>query len=113
MSKSFVLLFLVSLTALFTDGCQSTSQIMSSDKDKAVTVALQRGRFEMACPQATGMVLSSNMLDPIAWGGLERAEYTVGVEGCGKRATYLVVCQIDSPSCFAVSGSHNAPIVDR
>ena len=107
MSKSLVLVVLVNLAALLTVGCQSTAQIMASEKDKAVTVAVQRGRFELACPQATGTVLSSNMLNPVAWRGLERAEYTVGVEGCGKRATYVVVCQVDSPNCFAASGQQN------
>jgi hypothetical protein len=32
------------------------------------------------------------------------------VEDCGKRSTYLVVCQVDSPSCFAISGSRNTPM---
>jgi hypothetical protein len=41
----------------------------------------------MNCPQATGTVLSSNLLQPLVWNGLERAEYTVGVEGCGQRRT--------------------------
>ena len=113
MLKSYILLILVSIAALLETGCQNTAQIMSKEKDRAVNAAVQRGRFEMACPKAFGSVLSSNMLQPFAWGGLERAEYTIGVEGCGKGATYIVVCQVDSPSCFAVSGSHNAPIVDR
>jgi hypothetical protein len=40
----------------------------------------------------------------VVWGGLERAEYTVGVEGCGVRRTYIVICQLGSPACFAASG---------
>jgi len=47
--------------------------------------------------------LSSNVLQPVLWGGQERAEYTVGVSGCGKRATYVVVCALGSPSCFAAA----------
>ena len=31
----------------------------------------------------------------------ERAEYTVGVSGCGKRAPYLVVCAQEGPGCGA------------
>jgi hypothetical protein len=57
----------------------------------------------MGCPQATGTVLSATMLQPMVWGGLERAEYTVGVEGCGLRKTYVVVCQLDSSACFAAA----------
>lgn len=45
-----------------------------------------------------------NLLQPVVWGGLERAEYTVGVEGCGQRKTYIVVCQLGSISCFAAAG---------
>ncbi|WP_372521846.1 hypothetical protein [Sulfuricaulis sp.] len=108
MSKSYILL--VFITALAATGCQSPAQILSQEQGKAVDTAVQRGRFEMACPRATGTVLSSNMLQPAVWGGLERAEYTVGLEGCGKRAVYIVVCQVGSVSCFAVSGSRNAPI---
>ena len=109
MSGSF-LLFSAFIAALAVTGCQSPAQILSQEQGKAIDVAVQRGRFEMACPQATGTILSSNMLQPVMWGGMERAEYTIGVEGCGKRATYISVCQVGSLSCFAVSGARNAPI---
>jgi hypothetical protein len=85
-------------------GCQTDAQILASEQANAVNVAARRGQFEMNCPAATGTVLSSNMLQPVAWRGMERAEYTVGVEGCGQRRTYVVVCALDSPSCFAVAG---------
>ena len=29
------------------------------------------------------------MLQPVLWGGIEHAEYTIGVQGCGRRATYV------------------------
>jgi hypothetical protein len=97
--------------AAATSGCASNPEkILSDEKAKAVQTAVQRGRFEMDCPKATGTVLSSNMLQPIVWGGMERAEYTIGVEGCSKRSTYIVVCQIDSVSCFAASGQQNMRI---
>ena len=32
------------------------------------------------------------MLQPVVWGGQERAEYTVGVAGCDQRMTYIVIC---------------------
>jgi hypothetical protein len=37
------------------------------------------------------------------WGGQERAEYTIGVAGCERRTTYIVVCALGSPSCFAAA----------
>lgn len=90
--------------ALLLAGCQTTEQVLASEQVTATQTAVRRGQFEMGCPQATGVILSSNMLQPVAWRGVERAEYTVGVEGCGQRRTYVVVCALDSPSCFAASG---------
>lgn len=92
------------LAGLVAAGCQSPAQTLAADQATATQTAVRRGQFEMNCPQAKGTVLSSNLLQPIAWRGLERAEYTVGVEGCGQRRTYIVVCQLDSPACFAASG---------
>ena len=94
----------VFLAAVILAGCQSDAQILASEQAVATQTATRRGQFEMNCPQATGMMLSSNLLQPVVWGGLERAEYTVGVEGCGQRRTYIVVCQLGSPACFAASG---------
>jgi hypothetical protein len=85
-------------------GCQSTAQMLAADQGAATQAAARRGQFEMNCPQVTTDVLSSNLLQPALWGGLERAEYTVGVAGCGQRRTYIVVCQVGSPSCFAAAG---------
>ena len=93
----------VLLASLAIAGCQSTAEVLSADQQTAMQTALRRGQFEMNCPQATGTVLSSNLLQPVAWRGLERSEYTIGVEGCGQRRTYIVVCQLESPSCFAAS----------
>lgn len=97
----FALLAVAALTAA---GCQTQAQILESEKATAMQVAVNRGRFEMSCPEATGTILSSNFLQPVVWGGLERAEYTVGIEGCGQRRTYIVVCQLGSVSCFAAAG---------
>ena len=101
---------LIFIAVLASTGCQSPAQILSQEQGKAIDAAVRRGRFEMNCPQATGTVLSSNMLQPVLWGGMERAEYTIGVEGCSKRSTYIVVCQTGSTNCFAISGSRNPQI---
>ena len=91
------------LAAVVVGGCQSPAQMLAAEQATAMQAAVRRGQFEMSCPQATGAVLSSNVLQPLIWGGMERAEYTIGVEGCGQRRTYVVVCQIDSPACFAAA----------
>jgi hypothetical protein len=89
-------------------GCQSPGQVLAGDQKVALQTAVQRGRFELGCPEATGSVLSSNMLQPVLWGGEERAEYTVGVSGCGKRAVYVVICPLGSSGCFAGAARGNA-----
>jgi hypothetical protein len=35
--------------------------------------------------------------------GIERLEYTVGVEGCGQRTTIVAICQEGSSSCYAAN----------
>ena len=91
-------------------GCQTAQQTLADEQGAATEVALRRARFEMNCPSATATVLSSNLLQPVAWRGLERAEYTIGVSGCGRRETYIAVCQLGSPSCLAISPRVNVPM---
>ena len=84
-------------------GCQTQAQMLASDQAAASQVAARRGQFELSCPQVTTSILSSNVLQPLLWGGEERAEYTIGVAGCDRRTTYVVVCALGSPSCFAAA----------
>ncbi|MBP2296779.1 hypothetical protein [Azospirillum rugosum] len=92
---------LTAAAAIAAAGCQSQNDVLNDDEAMATQTALRRAQFEMGCQQATGSILSRNLLQPAMWRGLERAEYTVGVSGCDKKAVYVVVCQIGSPSCFA------------
>jgi hypothetical protein len=102
-------LFQIGVVALASlAGCASTTDVLNATQAAAVDTALKRARFEMACPAATGSVLSRQAVDPairmsrFGAGGPERYEYTVGVEGCGKRQTAVVICSDASPSdCFA------------
>lgn len=101
------LLGLATLTA-----CTSNAQYMQQLEPQAVQTAVNRGKFEMSCPAATGEVISKDMLQPAfqggfyARGGPERAEYTIGVAGCGQRATYLVICPLDQTGCWS-AGARN------
>jgi len=100
--KVGVLLAGFSLTLLA--GCQTTQQALDAAQSAALDTALARSRFEMGCPEATGTVLSRTAVEPAyagPRGGVERFEYTVGVEGCGKRETSVVICQQDGTGCFA------------
>jgi len=86
-------------------GCASQSQMLAQKQDSAIQTALQRGRFDLNCPSATGTILSSDFIQPAVQGpwvnGLQRTEYTVGVEGCNRRTTYVVLCQVGTSTCFA------------
>jgi hypothetical protein len=103
-------LFLTVLAALSVVGCQTTQQILDSLQPQAITVATRRAQFEMNCPAAAGQLISRTEVQPIImnprWGGVVRAEYTVGVSGCGQRGTYLVICPEDGSGCFA-AGARN------
>jgi hypothetical protein len=83
-------------------GCQSTDPQLDTQQQQAVDTALPRVKFDMNCPTATGQVLSRQMIQPVSFRfGVERAEYTVGIEGCGQRQTIVVVCPQDGSGCFA------------
>src|SRR6266566_452174 len=100
MKKRYMLLAFVGVFAV---GCQSQQQM-------AVQTALNRARFDMNCSSATGQVLSTNVSQPAVQGrfasayGVQRFEYTIGVTGCGKRRTYIVVCPQGGTGCFAAQG---------
>ena len=97
-------LIAVAASTVLLSACQTDAQILASEQALATQTALRRGQFELSCPEATASMLSSAMLQPVAWRGTERAEYTIGVAGCGKQKTYIVVCPLDSSACYAVSG---------
>jgi len=83
-------------------GCESTDQQLDAQQQQAVDTALQRVKFDMNCPTATGQVLSRQMIEPVSVRfGVQRAEYTVGIEGCGQRQTIVVLCPQDGSGCFA------------
>jgi len=86
-------------------GCATQSQMLQAKQPSAMETAVARGRFDLDCPQATGTILSSDFIQPAIQGpwvnGLQRLEYTVGVEGCGQRRVYVVICQQGTATCFA------------
>jgi hypothetical protein len=97
-----VLSGVVLASTLAVTGCASQSGFISGKQDPAVKSALARGRFDLSCPTATATVLSSNYLPKAEsgdWKGLERAEFTIGVSGCDKKAAYIVVCPDKTDTC--------------
>lgn len=98
------------VAAMATAGCASQQQQVDSMQPEAMHTAQRRAAFELNCPAATAEVLSKEMIQsPIMnprFAPPQRAEYTVGVAGCGQRATYLVVCAEGGTGCYA-AGTRN------
>jgi hypothetical protein len=88
-------------------GCATQTKQLDQRQEAAVQTALERGRFDLDCPQASATVLSRDYIQPAARGpwvsGLERVEYTIGIEGCARRWTYIVICQVGTDTCFAAN----------
>jgi len=107
-NKSLALGFVA--TSVIFSACESQQQMVNEMQADAMHVAQRRGAFELNCPAATAQVLSNEMIQsPITnprWAPPQRAEYTVGVSGCGQRATYLVVCTEGGTGCVA-AGAQN------
>ncbi|PTR10180.1 hypothetical protein C8R32_102269 [Nitrosospira sp. Nsp5] len=98
-------LLLAGVVALIASGCASGPPLIDSMQPEAVSMAARRAQFEMNCPAANAEVISRETIQPVSvrW-GVERVEYTIGVAGCGQRATYVVICSQNNSSCFAGGG---------
>lgn len=105
--KQRTLLLTLCVFAAFAQGCASQQQQLAARQPAAMDTALQRGRFDLNCPTATGTVLSQDYIQPAIQGpwvnGLTRVEYTIGVAGCNQRTTYVVICQEGTSTCFAAN----------
>jgi hypothetical protein len=106
MKKAVLVLTVASILAIA--GCTSQSQVLQQNQARAVQTAEKRAQFDFSCPEAKGEALSSDYIQPAVQGGrwttvhgVTRLEYTVGVEGCGKKEVYVVMCQEGTESCFA------------
>lgn len=101
--KTFVTMITLAVAMLV--GCMSQSQFLTARQSMAMQTAASRGQFELNCPQATPVLLSSEVVQPALQGpwvnGIQRAEYTIGVEGCNERKTFVVICPEGGDSCFA------------
>ena len=100
--------FIFALTfaaAAIVSGCASVP-LTTSAEPTAVSTALTRARFEMNCPEASATVLSARDVQPLVFGGPERAQFTVGVRGCGKQQTMIVLCSDNANGCFAADGQN-------
>jgi hypothetical protein len=95
----------VLVVAIAAAACESNTQFLDSKQGMAVETAVSRGRFELNCSAVTPTVLSREVVEPAIVGprvyGIDRAEYTIGVSGCGGRKTFVVICPEGGDGCFA------------
>jgi hypothetical protein len=86
-------------------GCVTQAQFLQSKQQMAIQTGQARGQFDLNCPSATATLLSSEVVQPALQGplvqGVQRAEFTIGVAGCGERKTYVVICPEGGDGCFA------------
>jgi hypothetical protein len=91
--------------ALLAAGCVTDAQFLQNRQWEAVQTASSRARFEMNCQEIEPTVLSSEVVPPPIEGplvaGVRRAEYTIGISGCGKRQEFIVLCPDEGGGCFA------------
>ncbi len=96
---------LLALLVLAGAGCATQADFLNSKQPSAMQTAVSRRQFEMNCPAATGTLISREAVQPALqgpWGGgIQRAEFTIGVSGCEKRHTYVVICPEGGEGCFA------------
>jgi hypothetical protein len=94
MPRSFTRLALIVM--LFAAGCASQAEFLKNNQYNATQTAVSRAQFEMNCQQVTPVIISREVVQPALQGpwvnGIQRAEYTIGVSGCGRRTTFVVIC---------------------
>ena len=93
------LLPLLAMTAALS-GCMSDQEFIASNQQAAIGATESRAKFELNCQQVSSSILSSKVTQNRI--GYQRTEYTIGVRGCGRQATYLTYC-LDSTNCNALS----------
>jgi len=93
------------IAVLVVAGCATQQQFLDSKQNMAIQTVLGRAQFEMNCQDVTTVIISREVVQPALQGpwvnGIQRAEYTVGVSGCGQRATFVVICPEGGEGCYS------------
>ena len=83
--------------------CATTEPSKQASNQPAIDAAIERSANEMNCRDVKAQVLSRRAATGGPSYGAERYEYTIGLDGCGKKMTSIVICS--AGSCF-VAGSN-------
>lgn len=81
-------------------GCMSNEEFLASNQQAAINATESRAKFELNCEAVTSSVLSSKVASIRR--GMSRTEYTIGVRGCNKQATYITYC-LNPTTCNAIA----------
>jgi len=97
------LLSIIFVAAVAISACTTNQQILAKYQTEAVAAAEKQGEFMMKCDTVTGEVISAKIAEvpSVVWVRqmpIERQVYEVGVEGCGQRNAYKVLCN-DNEGC--------------
>jgi len=103
MKKSRLLLALIASSTL--TGCVSQTQFLDNKQNMAIQTASNRAQFEMSCQDTSATIISREVIQPALQGpfvnGIQRAEYTIGITGCGKKMMFVVICPDGGEGCYA------------
>jgi hypothetical protein len=111
MLKQCTLLAIIAVLAVA--GCATQQQFLDSKQPMAIQTVLGRAQFDMDCKEVTPVIISREVVQPALQGpwvnGIQRAEFTVGVSGCGKRSTFVVICPEGGEGCYSTGAGafHN------
>lgn len=84
---------------LIAAGCALSPPFVDQMQGQATLQAERRAQFELACPSAMGRVIRREQFEPQTMGERARAQYTVGVSGCGQRMNIEVLCTQNNNQC--------------
>ena len=102
MSNSFIILPLIGVLAMM--GCSNVqAQWLDTLQPTAMQTAANQGQAEMSCPTVTPTLMSRQMAHLPGYYApwhMQLTQYTVNLEGCGKKQLYYILCPLDGTACY-------------
>ena len=111
MNATSTLWSITAVTLLAAACATPPAQVLAGMEPQAIETALQRGRFDMQCPDAQAVVLSQELRPPVVetirFSGVPHGMFTIGVSGCGKQMVFQIACPEGGYGCFSADGLEN------
>lgn len=81
------------------------TQFLNNRQGLAIQTGVSRGEFGMNSQEVSLVLISEEVIQPALErtfvNGINGAELTIGVSGCGQRMTFIVICPEGGGGCFA------------